>query len=215
MNIGDQIQHLRKREHLSQDEFANLLYVSRQTVSNWETGKSCPDLETLIRISDHFGISVDALLGHDSPALPSPDDKAAKHRRLIFSALLLVFLVGGFLGGIWFRAVSPHPIAFTMQKEETYQTKNLGQPLIDAGTGYFTLPESGDLHIEVDASTDDGTLHVVMTDTDGRVFYQLDGQTLEDAQTLYFDKGSYVIQITADAYTQDIVTLEYQIEVRN
>lgn len=106
MNIGDQIQHLRKREHLSQGEFANLLYVSRQTVSNWETGKSCPDLETLIRISDHFGISVDALLGHDSPALPSPDDKAAKHRRLIFSALLLVFLVGGFLGGIWFRAVS-------------------------------------------------------------------------------------------------------------
>ena len=54
-----------------------------------------------------------------------------------------------------------------------------------------------------------------MTDTDGRVFYQLDGQSLEDAQTLYFDKGSYVIQITADAYTQDIVTLEYQIEVRN
>lgn len=57
-----------------------------------------------------------------------------------------------------------------MQKEETYQTENLGQPLIDAGTGYFTLPESGDLHIEVDASTDDGTLHVVMTDTDGPCF---------------------------------------------
>lgn len=158
MNIGDQIQHLRKREHLSQDEFANLLYVSRQTVSNWETGKSCPDLETLIRISDHFGISVDALLGHDSPALPSPDDKAAKHR----PADLFRFapcLSGGRIsrrdmvsGGV------PPPVAFTMQKEETYQTENLGQPLIDAGTGYFTLPESGDLHIEVDASTDDGTL---------------------------------------------------------
>lgn len=215
MNIGDQIQHLRKREHLSQDEFANLLYVSRQTVSNWETGKSCPDLETLIRISDHFGISVDALLGHDSPALPSPDGKAPKRRRLIFPALLLIFLAGGFLGGMWFRTVSPHPVAFTMQKEETYQTENLGQPLIDAGTGYFTLPESGDLQIGVDASTDDGTLHIVMTDTDGRVFYQLDGQSLKDAQTLYFDKGSYVIQITADAYTQDIVTLEYQIEVHN
>lgn len=215
MNIGDQIQHVRKQEHLSQDEFANLLYVSRQTVSNWETGKSCPDLETLIRISDHFGISVDALLEHAPPTLPSPDGKAVKRRRLILPTLLLAALMVGFLGGLLFRTASPHPVAFTMQKEETYRTKSLGQPPLDVGTGYFTLPESGDLQIQVDASTDDGTLHVVMTDTAGHVCYQLDGQSLEDALTLYFDKGSYVIQITADAYTQDIVSLDYHIEVRN
>lgn len=54
--IGDQIQRLRKRGHLSQNEFANLLFVFRQAASNQETGKSCPDLETLIPIKGAYVI---------------------------------------------------------------------------------------------------------------------------------------------------------------
>lgn len=54
--IGDQIQRLRKRKHPSQDEFANLLFVFRQAASNRETGKSCPDLETLIPIKGSYVI---------------------------------------------------------------------------------------------------------------------------------------------------------------
>ena len=45
MNIGEQINNLRKQHGLSQDDFANLFNVSRQTISNWENGKSYPDLE--------------------------------------------------------------------------------------------------------------------------------------------------------------------------
>ena len=55
MNINE----LRKKNNLSQDGFANLFHVSRQTVSSWENGKSYPDVEMLIKISQHFGISVD------------------------------------------------------------------------------------------------------------------------------------------------------------
>ena len=40
MNIGEQINNLRKQHGLSQDDFANLFNVSRQTISNWENGKS-------------------------------------------------------------------------------------------------------------------------------------------------------------------------------
>ncbi len=58
MNISE----LRKQEKLSQDDFANIFHVSRQTVSNWENGKSYPDVEMLIKISDYFGISVDQLI---------------------------------------------------------------------------------------------------------------------------------------------------------
>ncbi|HIZ60497.1 MAG TPA: helix-turn-helix domain-containing protein, partial [Candidatus Dorea faecipullorum] len=61
MNIGEQISRLRKQKGLSQDEFANVLKVSRQTVSNWENEKSYPDLEMLVKISDYFEISVDEL----------------------------------------------------------------------------------------------------------------------------------------------------------
>lgn len=49
MNIGEQINNLRKQHDLSQDDFANLFNVSRQTISNWENGKSYPDLEMIQR----------------------------------------------------------------------------------------------------------------------------------------------------------------------
>ena len=47
---------------MSQDEFADKIYVSRQTVSNWETGKNYPDINSLILMSETFGVSVDTLL---------------------------------------------------------------------------------------------------------------------------------------------------------
>lgn len=62
MNIGEQINNLRKQHGLSQDDFANLFNVSRQTISNWENGKSYPDLEMIIKVSDYFKISIDELL---------------------------------------------------------------------------------------------------------------------------------------------------------
>ena len=58
MNISE----LRKQYQMSQDDFANIFHVSRQTVSNWENGKSYPDVEMLVKISDYFGISVDQLI---------------------------------------------------------------------------------------------------------------------------------------------------------
>ena len=54
MNIGEQINNLRKQHGLSQDDFANLFNVSRQTISNWENGKSYPDLEMIIKVSGLF-----------------------------------------------------------------------------------------------------------------------------------------------------------------
>ncbi|WP_423218498.1 helix-turn-helix transcriptional regulator [Streptococcus equinus] len=46
MNISE----LRKQEKLSQDDFANIFHVSRQTVSNWENGKSYPDVECWLKL---------------------------------------------------------------------------------------------------------------------------------------------------------------------
>lgn len=73
MNIGNQISNIRKENQLTQEEFGKLFYVTRQTVSNWENGKSYPDLETLIDISNQFGISLDVLLKEDSKMVKTID----------------------------------------------------------------------------------------------------------------------------------------------
>ncbi len=65
MKIGKHINHLRKENNLSQDDLAERIYVSRQTISNWETGKSYPDVNSLLLISELFCISIDQLVKGD------------------------------------------------------------------------------------------------------------------------------------------------------
>ena len=48
--------------NMTQEDFANIFHVTRQTVSNWENEKSYPDLQTLIRISNEFCVSLDTIL---------------------------------------------------------------------------------------------------------------------------------------------------------
>lgn len=65
MNIGNQILNIREEKKLTQEEFGMLFHVTRQTVSNWENGKSYPDLQILVNISNQFDISLDVLLKQD------------------------------------------------------------------------------------------------------------------------------------------------------
>lgn len=62
-NLGKAIKDLRIAQGISQRELGEKLGVCNQTVSFWESGKREPDLDTLIIISDYFGVSVDYLLG--------------------------------------------------------------------------------------------------------------------------------------------------------
>ena len=55
MKLGQTIVEIRKRNGLTQEEFAQKFCVTRQTVLNWENEKSYPDLVTLIKISDTYG----------------------------------------------------------------------------------------------------------------------------------------------------------------
>ena len=61
-DIGKNIKEFRLRSHYSQEEMAEKLYVTRQTISNYETGKSRPDVDTLIRIADIYGVDVNQLI---------------------------------------------------------------------------------------------------------------------------------------------------------
>lgn len=73
MNIGNQILNIRKEQQLTQEEFGRLFHVTRQTVSNWENGKSYPDLQMLLDMSSQFEVSLDILLKGDSKMVRTID----------------------------------------------------------------------------------------------------------------------------------------------
>ena len=77
MEFNNKLYELRKQKGFSQEELANRLNVSRQTVSKWEVGDSTPDMEKLIAISDLFEISLDELV-LDKTSEPSSAAQSAK-----------------------------------------------------------------------------------------------------------------------------------------
>jgi transcriptional regulator with XRE-family HTH domain len=56
--VNTSIKDLRKKKNMTQDELAEKLKVTRQAVSNWETGKTQPDIETLTQLAEVFDVSV-------------------------------------------------------------------------------------------------------------------------------------------------------------
>ncbi len=73
--MENNIQAYRKKLGLSQEELGERLFVSRQTVSQWETGQTQPTLDNLIRLREIFGVSIDELMGVAEPeceTLPEP-----------------------------------------------------------------------------------------------------------------------------------------------
>lgn len=88
-NVGKNIRNLRTQKKLTQDELAEKLFVSRQTVSNYENGKSNPDIDTLIKIAEIMEVDVNALI-YGLPA----DQTAQKERRTALLLLVILVCVG-------------------------------------------------------------------------------------------------------------------------
>lgn len=66
LQLYKKLKELREKNNLAQDDVAQELNISRQTVSNWETGKSLPDLNTTICLCKFYDISINELLDIDS-----------------------------------------------------------------------------------------------------------------------------------------------------
>ena len=65
MELGAQIKKYRNEYALSQDELAEKVFVSRQSISNWENGKTYPDIKSLLLLSEVFSVSLDQLVKGD------------------------------------------------------------------------------------------------------------------------------------------------------
>ena len=97
MELGKQIRKYRKEQSLSQDELAEKVYVSRQTISNWENDKSYPDVNSLILLSEVFHTSIDNLIKGDVEVMKeqvkNEDQKEFEKISRIFSVLFLAMMI--------------------------------------------------------------------------------------------------------------------------
>ena len=88
MTIGSRIQAMRKERGMSQEELANKLSVSRQTVSQWETGQTAPSIDNIYTLKDIFGVSFDALMSEQQTESPQKAPAAViphKHGEITYN----------------------------------------------------------------------------------------------------------------------------------
>ncbi|MCI2105496.1 MAG: helix-turn-helix domain-containing protein [Intestinimonas sp.] len=122
MSLGQTIRDLRNQRKMSQSDLAEVLAVSRQSISKWETDSSVPEIDKLVRMSELFGVTLDELIKGKLPDGPGEKSQAASEKEtkrkegggaahrtagvilLCFGALitLLFFLLPGGLGGLLF-----------------------------------------------------------------------------------------------------------------
>ena len=113
MNFGDNLQALRRQQGLSQEQLAEKLDVTRQTISKWELNQSAPDLNYLCQLSEIFGISLDALVkGGEEPKGNTAEEstkpgKKGKWLLIIMTGICLLLLI---LSGYIVYQLSQPPI---------------------------------------------------------------------------------------------------------
>ena len=75
MQIGNKINQLRKLSGMTQEQLAEKLNVSRQTISKWESGSSSPDIESVVKVSEIFQVSLDDLLKEGEASVTNKNDE--------------------------------------------------------------------------------------------------------------------------------------------
>lgn len=93
MDIGNQIREHRRRLGISQDELARRLYVSRVTVSHWETSKTLPDVQSMLLLANLFGTTIDELVRGDVDEMRQMVEKDERRTRVFAVALATVEVV--------------------------------------------------------------------------------------------------------------------------
>lgn len=101
MELGKRIAEIRKEHTITQEGLAEICSVTRQTISNWENGKSYPDLETLVLLSDTFGVSLDELLKGDRKMVSTITREQKQGRHSILKVILTLIMVIAIAFGIY------------------------------------------------------------------------------------------------------------------
>ena len=101
MEVGQRLKDLRAEAHMSQDDLAARVYVSRQTISSWENGKTYPDVQSLLLLSEIFDVTVDSLIKGDVEAMTKTVDSDVRTMKRL-SYVMTVFIVLTVIACGWF-----------------------------------------------------------------------------------------------------------------
>lgn len=119
MKLGDKIQKLRKDLKLSQEQLAEKIDVTRQTISNWELGETSPNPEQLKLLSKALNVSIDELLNNDVKSVII--DKVSNTEKLA-GIIIKILKVIGILFVIYFIIGILAIFLFNVKKESSTET---------------------------------------------------------------------------------------------
>lgn len=94
MELNKQIKKYRTMMNLSQEDLAERVYVTRQTISNWETGKSYPDIHSLLLLSSLFNVSLDTLIKGDLEMMREKVNEKEIREFNFYGSIFSVLLIG-------------------------------------------------------------------------------------------------------------------------
>ena len=130
MELGKQIRKYRQEQQLSQEELADKIFVTRQTISNWENDKNYPDVKSLIMLSSLFGISLDILVKGDLKEMKEQikETDIARFNRdggiltilflvMLFTPIPLVHFLGSIGFAIW-AVIAVVTLVFALKVEK-------------------------------------------------------------------------------------------------
>jgi len=83
MELNEKLQELRKKNGMTQEELAEALFVSRTAVSKWESGRGCPNIESLKAIAKFFGVTIDELLSGDELLTIAEEDTRQNEKHML------------------------------------------------------------------------------------------------------------------------------------
>ena len=99
MELGSQIRRYRSERGMSQDDLAGRIFVSRQTISNWENDRTYPDVQNLLLLSNLFDVSIDQLIKGDLDTMKQALDKDVRSMKILnmilYGLAAVIFIVDG------------------------------------------------------------------------------------------------------------------------
>lgn len=137
MNLAHNIKTLRKQHHMTQDDLAKKLNVSRQTISKWESHKTEPDIDTLSELSKIFHVSIDELIHGQYPDVPDIQEDNTNLQKDILKTqrknhTLLVFITGVIVCFLCIFVVCPLFASLQQNDDGNYTgVTNISQQLAD------------------------------------------------------------------------------------
>lgn len=97
MKLGNQIKYYRSEKELSQEELAERVYVTRQSISNWENNKNYPDINSIVLLSEVFEISIDNLIKGDLEKMKKEINSEEVKKLNFYASMMGILMIAAFI----------------------------------------------------------------------------------------------------------------------